>query len=414
MSKYSLRFQIDTKNLKSLIKDNFAKEVKAKKYNKIHYDIYQKLVSLSDTNYVIIEINYNSQFYDFYDLDSLCAIVYQNQKLCFNHFEIWAFETCDTYEQNKEPLLIEMFKVDDNSFGSYLFDLGLNYIRQNYNYHTLYCGKLSNIYVTFSKLGKSAESMTNSITELASHLSDISYIDTNVMAPLSTNKITSAFNDFIKEEIHKELAEEKEKDDMNNFGIEFDFGPCTDDQCRISMYGIALKNVAGNYVSYNKETGEIVNVEILNFKGAKYIYKIPVGLSEIKLGDVIIHARRPMIVLGLPSEGSKAYRCVDVIAGEEKLILPTKSPFGFDFISKLISIMDMGNMSAGNTSPFGNMLPFMLMNNSEDVDPLMMMMCMGNNNTDLFQNPFMMYALMGNKNNDSLLPLMFMSQNFNK
>jgi hypothetical protein len=139
-----------------------------------------------------------------------------------------------------------------------------------------------------------------------------------------------------------------------------------------------------------------------------------VGLSEIKLGDVIIHARRPMIVLGLPAEGSKAYRCVDVIAGEEKLILPTKSPFGFDFISKLISIMDMGNMSAGNTSPFGNMLPFMLMNNSEDVDPLMMMMCMGNNNTDLFQNPFMMYALMGNKNNDSLLPLMFMSQNFNK
>lgn len=185
---------------------------------------------------------------------------------------------------------------------------------------------------------------------------------------------------------------EKKKDkDM------FDFGKITNDSIRISPYGIAVKNANGKWVSYDQTNNTIINVEIFNFNATKYIYKIPVALSDIQIGDVIIHACKPMIVL---DKVDKDLIAVDPVAGEKKTIMPTRSPFGFDFVTKIISLFDMtGGIKADPANPFGNMLPFML---SDNIDPLALMML-----TSKGYDENMMLALtMGNK--DNLLPFMLM------
>lgn len=204
--------------------------------------------------------------------------------------------------------------------------------------------------------------------------------------------------------------------EKNNMNMPFDFGFCTDEQVRMSFYGLAVKNVSGKYVSYNAETNEIIDVDIINFKGGKFFYKMPVAIRDVAAGDIIIHARKPMFVKKV-NEEEKTIVAIDPCAGEEKTIMITRSPFGFDFCTKIISLIDMnkGKETADSANPFGNMLPFLLMSESEDkneINPLLFM-AMGNENFK--ENPMMMYFLMSNDNkNKDLLPMMFMMSQFQK
>lgn len=209
-------------------------------------------------------------------------------------------------------------------------------------------------------------------------------------------------------DVNKMIADSmKEKENVNMKGINFDFGPCTGDQVHMSMYGLAVKNAAGTYVSYNPKTKEIVDVDILNFDGAKYMYKIPVALKDIALGDIIIHNRKPMFVVALSTDGTNTLTCVDVCAGEQKLVIPTVNMFGFNFITKIVSLFNtLGDNAPTPDAPFGNMLPLMLMSgNDEKIDP-MMLMCMMQGNGSFAGNPMMLYMLM--KDNKDIDPMMFM------
>lgn len=199
----------------------------------------------------------------------------------------------------------------------------------------------------------------------------------------------------------------KEKENANMKGFNFDFGPCTGDQVRMSMYGLAVKNAAGTYVSYNPKTKEIVDVDILNFDGAKYMYKIPVALKDIALGDIIIHNRKPMFVVALSTDGTNTLTCVDVCAGEQKTVIPTVNMFGFNFVTKIVSLFNtLGDNAPTPDAPFGNMLPLMLMGgNDEKIDP-MMLMCMMQGNGSFAGNPMMLYMLM--KDNKDIDPMLFM------
>ena len=209
--------------------------------------------------------------------------------------------------------------------------------------------------------------------------------------------------DKIKCEI--EVNESKENKRMKNFN--FDFGPCTNDNVRMSMYGLAVKNAAGTYVSFNPATREIVDVDIFNFDGGKYMYKMPVATKDVAVGDVIIHQRKPMFVEGFTELGG--VMAVDPVAGERKEILPTKNMFNFNFVTKVVSLFNMcGNPTPTTEQPFGNMLPFMMMNEEGgDIDPMMLMFMMGQSggaNTSAFGNPMMMYFLM--KDKDEIDPMM--------
>ena len=160
----------------------------------------------------------------------------------------------------------------------------------------------------------------------------------------------------------------------------FDFGSCAKDNVKVSMYGIAVKNANGTWVSYNPKTGDVMDVDILNFDG-KYLYKMPVALKDFKSGDVVIHNRKPMFVSKV--EGGKIL-AIDPAAGEEKVIMLTKNMFGFDFATKVVNLFEGFTGGASADTPFGNMLPLMLMSNSESkTDDMLPLMFMMNNNNNI-------------------------------
>ena len=225
-------------------------------------------------------------------------------------------------------------------------------------------------------------------------------------------------NDYIDNRVNKVLNEQNtfnnnvdnKKGNNKMKAFNFDFGPCTNDNIRMSMYGLAVKNANGTWVSYNPESKEIIDVDIFNFDGGKFLYKMPVAIKDVKVGDIVIHARKAMFVIDVSETGMTA---IDPQAGEEKKILLTKSPFNFNYATKVVSLFNMTSDAPTPDAPFGNMLPFlMLSENSGEFDMntmLMLSMMSGQSGMDFSKNPMMMYFLMkDSKNADDLLPLMFM------
>lgn len=225
---------------------------------------------------------------------------------------------------------------------------------------------------------------------------------------------SQTLEELVDERIDKKLNKnknEEEKEDMMK-GFNFDFGPCTGDNVRMSMYGLAVKNNNGEWVSYNPSTKQIVNVDILNFDGRKFMFKMPVAIKDIAVGDIVIHNKVPMFVTEIGKENG-AVTAVDVRAGEEKKILPTTSPFGFNFVTKVVSMFTAFENTPTPDAPFGNFLPFMLMSEDggSEPDPIVMMMMMQNGGANVFNNPMMFYFLSGDKVKDNwMLPFLMMSQ----
>ena len=231
----------------------------------------------------------------------------------------------------------------------------------------------------------------------------------------SRNEVNERF-DKLEAELQKKVdkAEKtecvKENDTMMK-GINFDFGPCGS-TVRMSMYGMAIQNISGEWVSYNPDSREIINVDVFNMAdGGKYMYKMPVAIADVKEGDIVIHNRVPMFVTAINENGT--FEVTDVRAGETKNIIPTRSPFGFNFMTKIVSLFN-GLMTPDKNNPFGNMWMFAMMsgdNNFDMKDMLMMSMMTGNNDFVGNMNPMMLMFMMDDKNekNDWLMPLMLMN-----
>ncbi len=194
----------------------------------------------------------------------------------------------------------------------------------------------------------------------------------------------------------------KEKENMDtNKMFNFDFGPVAS-HIRMSPYGLAMKNADGKYVSYDKASGNIMDVEIFNFDAQKFLYKMPVAINAIAVGDIVVHMRKAMFVRAVTNG---VVSVIDIYNGEVKDILPTQSPFGFNFITKVVSLIDMTGADAN--SPFGNMLPLLMLGEGQDFKDILPLMLLTGGNTNAMSNPLMLYALMGDGNKD-MLPFLFM------
>ena len=203
----------------------------------------------------------------------------------------------------------------------------------------------------------------------------------------------------------------KEKENMDTSKMfNFDFGPVASN-IRMSPYGMAMKNADGKYVSYDKNSGNIMDVEIFNFDAQKFLYKMPVAVNAVAVGDIVVHMRKAMFVSAV---NGNRISVVDIYNGEVKDIMPTTSPFGFNFITKVVSLIDMSGANAD--TPFGNLLPLLMLGEGQDFkDILPMMFLTGNAGAfgNMVQNPLMLYALMGdNGNAKDILPFLLLSQNF--
>ena len=257
----------------------------------------------------------------------------------------------------------------------------------------------------------------NHIEDCIYNLNDCISVLTSGLSTTDANiySLREEFDKFVREleeKENKKKVKNKENNTMKNFN--FDFGPCTYDNVRMSMYGLAVKNAAGTYVSLNPSTREVIDVDIFNFEGGKYLFKMPVAIKDIAVGDVIIHNKKPMFVEGFSPLGDIA--AIDPVAGERKEVMLTRSPFGFNYATKVVNLFGAGGMATPNAdNPFGNMLPFVLMNEEDgDIDPMMLMFMMNQNggaNTSAFGNPMMMYFLMKDKGEiDPMMMFMMMNQ----
>lgn len=193
----------------------------------------------------------------------------------------------------------------------------------------------------------------------------------------------------------------KEKNTMNIMK-NFDFGPASSVVYKMSPYGMAVKNKDG-FVALNKETNDIIDVTGMTFDVPGMIYKMPVAIKDVKAGDVIIHNGTPMHVTHI-NDGNNIV-AIDFVAHEHKCIVPTKSPFGFNFVTKVVCLAEsmFGNMATPDESnPFGGMLlPMMLMGSeskdNKDMFKTMMLMNMmngGNGATMDMSNPMTMMCFM--------------------
>lgn len=218
------------------------------------------------------------------------------------------------------------------------------------------------------------------------------------------NDLEKSVNDYLKNN-------DKNKENKNMTGMKFDFGPVNNNAVRMSMYGMAVMNAVKEWVSYDRKTNQIINVDILNFpNGGKYFYKVPAPIKDVKVGDVIVHLGRPVFVNAI-NDGT--FTVIDPTNSEVKIVLPVKNLFGYDFLTKVVNVFDCFMTAPTENAPFGNMLPFMMMNDDTNFDPALMMMAMNqNNNMNFMNNPMLMMLMFNdNKNVKDIMPYFFFMNN---
>ena len=209
--------------------------------------------------------------------------------------------------------------------------------------------------------------------------------------------VTYGFVSIMKERLTKAMYTDSNstttnsKPNKSSFNMNIDFGPCGD-EVAFSPYGLAIRNSKGEYFTYNPTSKQTIDVTGFTFTFQNMVYRMPVAASAVKEGDMIIHKHHPMFVSSI-SEGN--IEVIDILESEVKTVIPTSNPFGFNFITKIMPIVNFGNTTPSPDQPFGNLMPMMMASMVfGDND--------GNNGNDMGKM-FMLSAMMGNSNPFSFL-----------
>ena len=375
--------------------NEFVAAVHARKFNRIPYKNWQTLFSFTQLNpskKIVLAIDSTGKM-------TLTASNYLFNMNCSVMSPLRSYLEDTYYELPVQAAACLAFNVNDLTAYKKV-DLS------NSNYATLTAANtvLNTNYTTTTDW-----TYTNKIDTTGHSINGVTYVPYDGVC----NTIQSEI-DKIKvqlDQINNKSENKKEKKDMNFFK-NFEFGPVKNDTVRLSPYGLAVKNLDGSWVSYDGASDSIIDVDVFNFEGKNLIYKIPVAPHTVRAGDMIIHQGKGMYVVADVCEGDTCVSVIDPRAGESKEILFTKSPFGFTFIVKLVSLLDMSGIEANPDNPFGNLLPLAMMGDKDcDAATMMAFMMMNNSEGCSFDmsNPMMMYALMSGDNKDMLLPMMLMA-----
>ena len=177
----------------------------------------------------------------------------------------------------------------------------------------------------------------------------------------------------------------KENDTMKMPTMNFDFGPFVEPNIvALSPYGIAIRDSKGSYLTYNPTTGSTVDVTGFTFDFQKMIYKMPAAVKDLRAGDMVLHRSKPMYVQSVEEDG---IHCIDILNSESKVIVPVTNMFGFNFVTKVVSLLNINAEKPSAENPFGNLMPFMMMSS-----------IMGDDSDNDFSKMMMMSMMMGGSN----------------
>lgn len=389
----------------------FVNEVKAKRYEKLRYELWRELKELSESMETWDQVRvYWTSDYDHYNLISV-------------------YIDCKANGNKDMPF---EFDNGDGTFGSFLYELELyreekQQMKVKENYYTDSEGREWQTYDRYPVKGYSLDADVSELLKSSGSLG-VSYLDdrADVVCDTLATKADVVSLNRVEDKVNTLAAEVAAASPMKNYvsdpykntinnkkentamKFNFDFGPVNSSMVHLSMYGLAVKNKAGTWVSYDAASGDIMDVDVLNFaEGSKFLYRMPVAIKDIAVGDVIIHHGVPMFVVAIASSGAYV-TAVDPIAGERKDVMLTKSPFGFNFVTKVVNFLGNLGATASNDNPFGNLGLMLMLGDNKDMGDLLPLMLMTGNSCLDMSNPLMMYALMGDKGSDNLLPLMLM------
>ena len=167
---------------------------------------------------------------------------------------------------------------------------------------------------------------------------EMATINSNMSIPINENKTTSS------------------SISRRNFNLNLDFGPMNDGVA-FSPYGLAVRNSKGEFYTYNPATAQTIDVTGFTFDFKGMIYRMPVAVKDIKVGDMIIHKHKPMFVTSIDNNNIEV---IDILDSEIKSIIPTTNPFGFNFVTKIVSLVNFGGNAPSPDQPFGNIMPMMI------------------------------------------------------
>ena len=388
---------------------NFTDEVKCGRYDKLDYfiwkDIQNNIIKYNVEKNEICKVEITFNFEDNYLMTISGEVIPESIQLSFLD-KVWTFYDTDA------------------SFGEYL----------NYNYKD----KISEEAISSLQMKITETNMTIKAycdTAYGTHdnlLNDYcssnalstkaDVADYDIVSPLENLKVnlsaetTKAIQELADklQETRYELNLDKEENKDMMKGFNFEFGPLNNHLAKMSIYGLAVKNKSGVYVSYDKDRAELIDVDVFQFDGSKFLYRMPVAIKDIAVGDVVIHQNIPTFVVEIPTHG-KTLIVVDPCNGERKEIMLTRSPFGFNFATKIVNFLDgmMHGVAPSADNPFGNMWMLALMDgDNKDMSKMLPFMFMNQNGMNM--DPMMMMLMMGdNKDMGDMLPLMMM-MNMNK
>ena len=210
---------------------------------------------------------------------------------------------------------------------------------------------------------------------------------------------------------NKNITTTEEKNmSKNMFGNMFKnmkFGLFNSQSVKYSFNGIAFKTSDGDYVTYNDDfTFTNVADMIIDMP----IFAMPVSREQISVGDVIRHNDTWVIVNEVSDTEIKVAK---PWTKEIVTVIPETSIFGFSFYTKIMNPFEGLGKDANADNPFGNILPFLMMQNDggDSMNPMMMAMMFGGGKIDM-SNPMMMYMMMSqNKEIDPMMMMLMMGNN---
>lgn len=372
---------------------DFANAVDKKEYPRIDYSAWKEIKKFSNQNKVTVGINVNPT-------DS-------------NKYEIVFSADC----------VNDLMLTDDNYFARFLIEKGIipeegimakytNTLNDTLSDMAKGLGICTPVYDSDGNLIWNNTVTTTINTNPYTYTTGVSTVTDNFDELKSeVNKLKTTVESFgktIKKETNNEMA-------TTSNVFNFDFGPLKGTGIRMSMYGFAIPNEAGKYVAYDADNDRIMDVQILNFNCDGIFYKVPKALSKVHECDVVFHNGVPVFVEDVLDESRLLV--IDPKDGTEKTIMPARSPFGFDYVTTLVSLMDgfCDGADPDEDNPFGKMLPFLFLGNTNNSNDLLPLMFMANGEMD-FSNPLMLLAMGGGGNFDTSNPLVLMAlmKSFNK
>ena len=210
---------------------------------------------------------------------------------------------------------------------------------------------------------------------------------------------------------NKNITTTEEKNmSKNMFGNMFKnmkFGLFNSQSVKYSFNGIAFKTSDGDYVTYNDD---FTFTNVADMIVDMPIFAMPVSREQISVGDVIRHNDTWVIVNEVSDTEIKVAK---PWTKEIVTVIPETSIFGFSFYTKIMNPFEGLGKEANADNPFGNILPFLMIQNDGDdsMNPMMMAMMFGGGKIDM-SNPMMMYMMMSqNKEIDPMMIMLMMGNN---